>query len=85
MPVGPTLIAIGLAVTVYFFIFFDTSVTTERVPGRFIGGYYVEGLPSTSVENIGKLNFRQNGIIIGVSIMIVGAIFRVKETTKTSK
>ena len=53
------LIAIGAAITIYYTFFFDVSVP-------------VNGM-ETRVNNIGLLSDRQNGIIFGFGMMILGA------------
>jgi hypothetical protein len=62
---GFAILAIGIAVVCYFVLFFDTSVATNIsssiVPSR--------------VENIGLLQTRQNGIIVGVALSIIGSMF----------
>ena len=57
------MILAGVLVTVYFFAFFDVSV----------------GSPMGRVNNIGLMSDRQNGIIVGLAVLIVGvlvALFR---------
>jgi len=66
---GVLVIVIGLALSTYFFGFYDTSVT---VPQKFIAGIgYIGG---ERVENVGLLCNRQNGVIIGVGVAIIGSI-----------
>jgi hypothetical protein len=55
---GGWLLIAGLAVSAYFFLAFDTSV--ESGVGR--------------VHNIGLMADRQNGIIIGIGLSVVGTI-----------
>jgi hypothetical protein len=55
---GALLLIAGLAVTAYFFLAYDTSV--ESSVGR--------------VNNLGLMATRQNGIIIGIGLGIVGTI-----------
>lgn len=56
--IGMVLLLGGLAITAFFFLAFDVSV--ESGVGR--------------VDNLGLMADRQNGIVIGVGIGIVGAI-----------
>jgi hypothetical protein len=58
---GTLLLVAGLAVAAYFFLAFDTSV--ESGMGR--------------VNNLGLMADRQNGIIIGIGLGVVGAIILV--------
>jgi len=58
---GSLLLVAGLAVAAYFFLAFDTSV--ESGMGR--------------VNNLGLMADRQNGIIIGIGLGVVGAIILV--------
>jgi hypothetical protein len=55
---GALLLIAGLAITAYFFLAYDTSV--ESGVGR--------------VNNLGLMADRQNGIIIGIGLGVVGAI-----------
>ena len=57
-PFGSLFIIAGLAVAAYFFFAYDTSV--ESGAGR--------------VVNLGLMADRQNGIIVGIGLAIVGAI-----------
>lgn len=57
--VGLFLLLIGLGAAAYFFVVFDVSVETA-------GGI--------RVVNLGKIADRQNGIIFGVGMAIVGAV-----------
>lgn len=61
---GAVCIILGLVITGYFFLFFDVSV-----PG-----------PHGAIANVDKLNTRQNGVIIGMGLLILGAILRLKSS-----
>ena len=65
---GVLLLIAGLALAGYFFLAFDTSVTTPQttILGTTIGG--------ERVNNIGLMADRQNGIIIGMGAAILGTI-----------
>ncbi len=58
---GGLLLAAGLAIAAYFFLVFEASVKTES--GR--------------VMNLGLMADRQNGIIIGIGLGVVGTIMLV--------
>ena len=60
----------GLIMAAYFFLFFDASVAspTTEILGQAIGG--------GRVANLGLLNEQSNGIIIGMGLAIIGAIFQ---------
>jgi drug/metabolite transporter (DMT)-like permease len=55
----------GVVLAGYFFLFFDTSIST---PGGALIGI-------DRVNNFGLLNQRQNGIIIGIGMALLGAVF----------
>jgi hypothetical protein len=65
--VGGLMILGGLLLAGYFLLFFDTSV--EIPVQEFLG----ESFGGGRVENIGLLNQRQNGVVAGFGISIVGA------------
>jgi hypothetical protein len=58
----------GLAIAIYFFFFFDTSVAVPSV--SFMGEEFGGG----RVNNIGLMAQRQNGILFGFGTSIVSAI-----------
>lgn len=62
------MIIVGLLLACYFFFFFDTSVEvpTEHIFGQTIGG--------GRVNNLGLMNDRQNGIVFGFGMAIIGAV-----------
>jgi hypothetical protein len=72
------LIIVGLCVAGYFFLFFDPSVEVpkQEILGQTIGG--------GRVVNIGLMADRQNGIIIGLGLAILGAILMVVASRKES-
>jgi hypothetical protein len=55
---GPFLIICGILCAVYFWSFYDTSVST---------GF-------GSVNNIGLMQNRQLGVIVGIAVAVVGVI-----------
>jgi len=65
---GVIMLLVGLAVAIYFFLFFDTSVEvpTTELFGQTFGG--------ERVNNIGLMNQRTNGVIFGMGIAIIGLI-----------
>jgi len=67
-PIGVIILLAGLAVSIYFFLFFDTSVEvpTTELFGQTFGG--------ERVNNLGLMNQRTNGVIIGMGIAIIGLI-----------
>jgi len=66
---GTIFLLLGAAVTVYFFNFYDVSVETGL--GR--------------INNFGRMNDRQIGIIVGVGMAIVGGMFIVGQHLVNSK
>ena len=68
---GLSACALGMTIVLYFFMVFDSSV---EVPSTIILGQEVGG---GRVENIGLLNQRQNGIIVGGLILVVGVVLLV--------
>jgi hypothetical protein len=67
--IGLILLLGGLVCAGFFFTSFETSVTTES---KYISG--LGHIGGQQVENIGRLNQRQNGITIGIGVAILGAI-----------
>lgn len=65
---GGLMLAGGLLATTYFFLFFDTTVAvpTTEIFGTEVGG--------GRVNNIGLMADRQNGIIFGLGIAVLGVI-----------
>ncbi len=57
----------GLVMAAYFFFFFDTSV---QVPTTYVFGQTVGG----RVNNLGLMAERQNGILFGLGVAILGAV-----------
>ena len=64
--IGALALMVGAAAGVYYFAFFDTSVSTDSVTvlGRTIGG--------ERVNNIGLMQDRQNGLILGAFAFVIG-------------
>jgi hypothetical protein len=72
MPVmGVLLLLGGVAAAMYFFMFFDTTV---QVPSTEIMGQTIGG---GAVNNLGLMNERTNGIIIGVGLALIGLILTI--------
>ena len=65
---GFILFVVGLCVAGYFFFVFDTSVT---VPATEVFGQTVGG---QAINNLGLMNERTNGIIIGMGISFIGVV-----------
>jgi hypothetical protein len=65
---GVTALVIGIATVVYYLNFFSVTVTTPQISilGQSIGG--------GEVNNVGLLSDRQNGLIVGISVTLLGAI-----------
>lgn len=65
---GAILFLIGLGALLYYWQFFDTTVGTQSVEilGQRIGG--------GRVHNIGLLQDRQNGMILGAAAAILGFV-----------
>jgi hypothetical protein len=59
---GVVLCVLGLVVAAYFLVAFDTSVEVPGNDGR-------------RVNNLGLMADRQNGLIVSVGAVIVGALF----------
>jgi len=70
----------GIAGAVYFFLFFNTAVTTEPVTvlGQFYGG-------GQQVNNLGLLADKQNGILVSIGSAILGTIFLFAGHSMTEK
>jgi hypothetical protein len=70
----------GVASTVYFVGFFNTTVTTESVSfmGQSIGG-------GQQINNLGLMADRQNGLIVSVGSAVLGTIFLFAGHTMTEK
>jgi hypothetical protein len=65
-PIGLLVCASGLAAVLYFFTAYDTSVEVPQieVAGQVVGG--------GRVNNLGLMSQRQNGIIIGSVVALMG-------------
>jgi hypothetical protein len=63
---GLLLLLVGLGTVFYFLMFYDTGVD---VPSANIGGYEVGG---GKVHNVGLMQNRQNGIIVGSVVAAAG-------------
>jgi transketolase C-terminal domain/subunit len=66
-PVGVMLLAVGLGITPYYLVLFDTSISLfgeELVAREF----------DDRVHNIGRMNQRLVGIIAAIGLSIVGAL-----------
>jgi hypothetical protein len=70
----------GIAWVVYFFLFFNTAVTTE--PVTVLGQSYGGG---QQVNNLGLMADRQNGIIVSFGSAILGTIFLFAGHSMTEK
>ncbi len=59
----------GIAAAIYFFAYFDVSVTTEPVVimGQSYGG-------GQHVNNLGLIADRQNGLMIGIGAAVIGLL-----------
>ena len=70
----------GIAGIIYFFLFFNTAVTTEPVTvmGQSYGG-------GQQVNNLGLMADRQNGIIVSLGSAILGTIFLFAGHSMTEK
>lgn len=70
--IGLLLVICGLGAAIYFFALFDTSVPVQPVDlgnGTSIGG--------GRVNNLGLMSDRQNGIIVGFGMAVVGGVLMV--------
>ena len=70
----------GVAGTVYFFGFFNTTVTTEAITimGQSMGG-------GQQVNNLGLMAERQNGLMVSISSAVLGTIFLFAGHSMTEK
>lgn len=77
--IGVLMIIGGIVAVIYFVAFFDTSVEapTTEILGQTIGG--------GRVNNIGLMNDRSNGIMIGIGTAIFGLILSVFTKSKSEK
>lgn len=66
---GVCLLVIGFSLTLYYLLFFDTTVSTIGGP---FGGY------DERVHSLGRMNEKQVSVIAGIGISIVGAILCVR-------
>ena len=67
--VGSLLFLGGLAYAVYFYAYFDTTVASPTI--QFLLGQTIEG---DRVHNIGLMQERNNGLMIGGTVAFVGLI-----------
>lgn len=63
---GGLLLLAGVIVVGYFYKYFDTTLAVQ--PIKFMGETYGGG----RVHNMGLLQDRQNGIIIGIAVAMIG-------------
>jgi len=63
--IGYVILTGGLIITLYYLLMFDTSVATNMS----------SSLIPERVNNIDLLQTRQNGVIVGVALSIVGSMF----------
>ncbi len=77
--VGIVMLLGGIAGAVYFFLFFNTTVTTPTidVSGQSIGG--------GQVNNIGLMADRQNGLILSIGSSILGTLLLFAGHSMTEK
>lgn len=77
--IGVLMIIGGIVAVIYFAAFFDTSVETPatEILGQTIGG--------GRVNNIGLINDRSNGIMIGIGAAIFGLILSIVTKSKSKK
>jgi len=75
--IGTLMIIGGIVAVIYFAIFFDTSVAipTTEIFGQTIGG--------GRVNNLGLMNDRSNGIMIGIGAAIFGLILSIVAKSKS--
>ena len=78
--IGIIFMLLGFVVIGYFSLSYDTSV---YVDSTYISGYGSVG--SGRIQNIGLLNNRQNGIIVGVGISVVGSILLISGIIRNPK
>ena len=68
-PFGILLTVLGVIITIYFAALYDTSVQTDsrNIPGvGYVGG--------SSVVNLAKQQNRLIGVIVGISMSVIGII-----------
>jgi hypothetical protein len=75
--IGLFMLVGGIAAVIYFAAFFDTSISvpTTEIFGQTIGG--------GRVNNIGLMNDRSNGIMIGIGATIFGLILSIVTMSKS--
>lgn len=78
--IGSILIIIGFSLVVYFTAVYDTSVHVEST---YISGYGSVG--GGRVQNVGLLSNRQNGIMIGIGISVIGVVLLATGVIKNRK
>lgn len=77
--IGALMIIGGIVAVIYFAMFFDTSVATPTTQmfGQTIGG--------DRVNNLGLMNDRSNGIMIGIGAAIFGLILSIVAKSKSKE
>jgi len=65
---GDLLVLGGIGTAAYYYMYFDTSVEVQRqvILGQVIGG--------GRVNNLGLMADRQNGILVGLALIVIGVI-----------
>lgn len=70
--IGYYIVIAGIACSVYFFMFFDATV--------YVSGSPILGIPDGRVNNVGLMQDKQNGLIIGIGAVIVGVILMTRKS-----
>ena len=76
--------SIGFCIVVYFLTFFDTTVRIYN-PGTYISGLGKVGEIDARINNIGLMQDKQIGIIIGIFILIIGVLIHLFKNIKTKQ
>lgn len=81
---GVFLSLVGIAISLYFLIFYETSVSVSE-SGSYISGIGNVGAFHGSVNNIGLMHNQEIGLICGSVILIIGVILAVGGHLKAEK
>jgi len=68
-------IAISICGAMFFLLFYDTTVQTERRPAKYYDGIQImPAIPSMQVHNLERANFQRNMIMVFFGLAIINAI-----------
>jgi hypothetical protein len=72
--IGLIFIFAGLITAAFFTLIYDTSIAVPRTTADSVGNQQISEMMPNRVNNLGKLQERQNGILGGIGISILGSI-----------